>query len=142
MNKLITSSLAVLLFLTLSATRIFADDLEKMAGKWSLAHTNDNGLTYTQSLEIVKGKFVFQVTDSDKKVVLYAKGDVKLDKLGELKGASFIHIEGGANSDDLNPVDDDRHCVYVLDGDSLTLAMNFDRDREKGPRIDVYTRGK
>jgi uncharacterized protein (TIGR03067 family) len=140
MKKFITSSLAAITLFTLFAPRAFAGDLETMAGKWSLTATNDNGATYSQALEIKKDKFIFRITDADKKLVLYAKGDVKLEKCGDISSITFIHIEAGTKDDELSPVDDDRHCVYVLDGSSLTLALNFDRDREKGPRIEIYTK--
>ncbi|MDB6023657.1 MAG: hypothetical protein JWQ04_3514 [Pedosphaera sp.] len=142
MKKFITSSLAAITLFTLSASRAFAGDLESMAGKWSLTATNDNGQTYTQALEIKKDKFTFRITDTDKKLVLIAKGDVKLDKCGDISSITFNHIEAGMKEDELSPVDDDRHCVYVLDGSSLTLALNFDRDREKGPRIEVYAKAQ
>lgn len=138
-QRLFCSFMTLCLF-TLLACPAFAGDLEKMAGNWSLTRTNENGQVYTQSLEIKKDKFTFRVITSDKNTVLYAKGAVKLEKCGDLRSATFYDIEGGKSQDDLNPSDDDRHCVYVLDGNTLTIGLNFDKDRENGPRIEVYTR--
>ena len=142
MKKLVNSTLLAITLFALTASRALAGDLQEMAGKWSLTRTNDNGSVYTQSLEVTKDKFVFRVMDSDNKIVLYAKGDVKLDKKGEIHSVTFLNIQGGATQDDLQPVDDDRQCVYVLDGNTLTLGLNFDKDREKGPRIEIYSRSK
>jgi uncharacterized protein (TIGR03067 family) len=142
MKKILLSSLAALFLFTLLAAPAFAGDLESLAGKWSLTTTNDNGQTYTQTIECKKDKFTFRITDSDKKTVLFAKGDVKLEKFNGLNSITFLNIQGGISPDDLNPVDDDRRCVYVLDGSSLTLALNFDKDREKGPRLELYTRAQ
>src|ERR1700756_721106 len=124
MKQRLLCSITTLCFFTLLACPAFAGDLEKMAGKWSLTRTNENGQVYTQSLEIKKDKFTFRVTTSDKNTVLYAKGDVKLEKYGNLHSATFCNIEGGSSQDDLNPTDDDRHCVYVLDSNTLTVGVN------------------
>lgn len=142
MKKLIAFTLLMLALFVGLASPAKADDLETLSGKWSLKGTNENGETYTATVEFTKNKFIFRMEDSDKKTFLYAKGEVKLDKCSELKTITFFNIEGGQSADDLSAVDDDRHMTYVLDGDSLTLSVNFDRYREKGPRIDIYTRAK
>src|SRR5579883_1433523 len=114
MKKHIVSFLTGLFLFTLWGAPAFAGDLENMAGKWSLTRTNENGQAYTQTLEIKKDKFTFRVTDSEKATLLVAKGDVKVDKCGDLSSVTFTNIEGGNSDDNLNPVDDDRHCVYYL----------------------------
>ena len=117
----------------------FAEDL---SGKWSLTRTNDSGATVTQTLEVMKdGKFIFRIASGDR-TVLYARGDCKLKSHDAIKVAIFEHIEGGGAEDDLKPTDDDRQCVYVLDDDTLTFAVDFDKDRGKSPRIEVYHRVK
>jgi uncharacterized protein (TIGR03067 family) len=139
MKKNVLSFLATFCLLALTSPA-FAGDLESMAGKWTCTRTNETGQVFTQSLEIKKDKFTFRITDPDKKTLLYAKGDVELDKHGDLSSVTFGNMQGGASEEDLNDVDDDRHCVYFLDGDTLTIGLNFDKNREKGPRIEVYTR--
>jgi len=142
MKKILLSTLLVLALFAGVTSRAFAGDLETMSGQWSIKGTNDNGDTYTATIEFKKDKFTFRMMDSEKKTFLYAKGDIKLDKCNDLKTIKFTNIQGGQSADDLNPVDDDRSGIYVLDGDSLTIALNFDHFRDKGPRIDVYTKAK
>ncbi|HZV34126.1 MAG TPA: hypothetical protein VFB72_06070 [Verrucomicrobiae bacterium] len=139
MKKSIFSAIAAVVLLTL-VQPLFAGDLEKMAGKWTCVRTNEGGIVCTQRLEISKDQFTFRVTDPDKNTMLYAKGDVKVSKCGDFNCATFENMQAGRSEGDLNDVDDDRHCVYMLDGDTLTIGLNFDKDREKGPRIEVYTR--
>ena len=141
MNKTILSFIAAI-FLCALTMPAFAGDLENMTGKWTCVRTNESGTVCTQSLEINKGRFTFRITDSDKNTMLYAKGDVKVGKCGDFNCATFENIQGGRSESDLNDVDDDRHCVYVLDNDTLTIGLNFDKDREKGPRIEIYTRSQ
>ncbi|HWF17736.1 MAG TPA: hypothetical protein VG754_00625 [Verrucomicrobiae bacterium] len=142
MKRILFSTLAAMFLFATLALPVRAGDLESMTGKWSCIRTNENGLVCTQTLEIKKDKFTFRVTDSDNKLMLHARGDVKLGKSSELTIATFENIEAGRSDDEWNEVNDDRHCVYFLDGDSLTLGLNFDKDREKGPRIEVYTRAQ
>lgn len=139
MNKTILSFLAAT-FLSMLALPALAGDLENMAGKWTCTRTNENGAVYTQHLEITKDKFTFRVMGTDKNTVLYVKGDVKISKSGNFNCATFENMQGGRSESDLNDVDDDRHCVYLLDNDTLTIGVNFDKDREQGPRIEVYKR--
>jgi hypothetical protein len=124
-------------FLALPA---LADDLEKLNGKWSTKKKNEEGQAYTQTLEITKGKFKFQIT-AEGSSKLYAEGDLKIEKHGAFSALKFSAIKGGGSpSDSLQDVDDDRVCVYSLGYDTLTVAMNFDKDREQGPQLDKYTK--
>ena len=139
--KLITR---VLLSLSLFAFFIvsgFADDLSKLEGKWSIKKTNREGQAYTQTLEIKKDKFKFRVVGGDDQTQLYAEGDIKLSKLGAFNAIKFFNIKGGTSADSLEPVDDDRDAIYMLDGNSWTLASNFDKPRDdQKPTADTYTR--
>jgi hypothetical protein len=138
MKKFIVSLFAACLFVALGAST-FAEDL---TGKWSLTRTNDSGETVTQTLEVMKdGKFTFRIAKGAQ-TVIYARGDCKLKAADAIKIAVFDHIEGGATEDDLKPSDDGRQCVYVLDDDSLTFAVDFDKDRGQSPRVEVYHRVK
>src|SRR3954464_7850520 len=125
-----------------ASSTLFAGDAETLIGKWSTKKTNEDGDKVTQTMEIKKDKFIFQVLKSDNTVALYATGDFKTEKLGPFNSARFSHIRGGPNSSDLNDVDDEYVCIYTLDGDTWTMATNFDKEREKKPAIDVYTRSK
>jgi hypothetical protein len=126
----------------LAATAVFADDAELLAGKWSVKKVNDQGQNYTQTIEVKKDRFTFQIVGADNEVVIYAEGDLKLDKLGPFNAAHFTHIRGGSSPNDLQDVDDDRTVIYMLDGDTWTLASEFDKDRGQKPTADAYHRVK
>jgi hypothetical protein len=124
------------------ASTLQADDAERLSGKWSTKKVNDQGDSYTQTVEIKKDKFIFQILGADNNVVIYAEGDFKAEKLGPFNSARFFHVRGGQSSADLQDVDDDYTSIYVLDGDTWMLTSNFDKDRNQKPSLDVYHRVK
>lgn len=126
--------------LLLAASVAAADDLEKLAGKWSVKKTDDRGESYTQTLEIKKDKLTFQIHRSDGTLRIFATGDVKLEKLGPFNAIKIINIKAGANESETSPVDDDRTLIYQLDENTWTLASNFDKERNQKPSVDVYRR--
>jgi hypothetical protein len=143
MRKLINYYLAFLsLLIAFGSSAAFAGDLESLAGKWSVKKTNDNGQSYTQTVSFKKDKFTFKIVGSDDKTYLYAEGDVKVEKLGTFKSIKFSNIKAGRSADELEPVDDDRTSIYKLEEGNFTLASNFDKDREKGPTIEVYIKAQ
>ena len=120
-----------------------ADDFSSLSGKWSVKKTNDQGQNFTQTIEVKKDKFVFQIIGADDNVVIYAEGDLKLEKLGPFSSAKFYHIRGGPSAGNTQEVDDEYVSVYVLDEDTWTLSSNFDKPREnQKPGVDVYKRVK
>ena len=122
---------------------VFADDLQSLTGKWSVKKVNGRGQNITQTIEIKKDKFIFQILSSDDSVVIYAEGDFSLEKLGPFTAARFSHIRGGNSASNLDDVDDVFVSVYTLDGDSWTMASNFDKQRDgQKPSVDVYSRIK
>jgi len=123
-----------------AATILHAADAEMLSGKWSVKKVNEDGQNYTQTLEIKKDKFAFQILGGDNQVVLHAVGDVKFEELGPFKSARFYHIRGGQSADSLEDVDDERLCIYILDDDTWTVAVNFDKTRREKPGADVYRR--
>jgi len=124
------------------AGTLLADDAERLSGKWSTKKVNDQGDSYTQTVEIKKDKFIFQILGADDNVVIYAEGDFKAEKLGPFNSARFFHVRGGQSSADLQDVDDEYTSIYVLDGDTWMLTSNFDKDRNQKPSLDVYHRVK
>jgi hypothetical protein len=117
--------------------------LTSLSGKWSIKKTNDQGQSFTQTIEIKKDKFVFQIIGADDNMVIYAEGDLKLEKLGPFSSAKFYHIRGGPSAGNTQEVDDEYVSVYVLDDDTWTLSSNFDKQREnQKPGVDVYKRVK
>ncbi len=126
-----------------ASTVAWADDTEALAGKWSTTKTGAGGEKVTQTLEVKKDKFVFEVQNADAQVVIHAEGELKLEKLGPFKVAKFVHIRAGASSSDLNDVDDEYVSVYTLRDDNWIMASNFDKEREgQAPSTDIYRKVK
>ncbi len=120
-----------------------ADDMDALIGKWSVKKVNDQGQKVTQTFTIKKDKAVFQILDADGTLVLYAEGNLKLDKIGPFNAAHFVNVRGGASADSLQDVDDEFVNIYRLDGDSLSMLSFMDKDREQmRPAMDVYQRVK
>ena len=140
MKKQIVSILTVLGFAAVCVTPAFGEDLETLAGKWSVQKTNADGQRYTQQIEIKKNKFTFKITDRESETRLYAEGEVKLEKAGPLKVIVFSNIKAGQSSAEAESIDDTFTSIYKLDGDSTWLLVtNFDKDRERQkPSLDVY----
>ncbi len=119
------------------------DDLEALAGKWSVKKVSDQGQDYTQTITVKKDKFVFQILGAEGRVVLYAEGDLKLDKLGPFNTAHFLNIRAGRSASDLQDVDDEYVFIYRLAGDAWTMASSFDKERgQQRPSLDIYRRVK
>ena len=115
--------------------------LDELQGKWSVKKTNDEGRTYSQSMEFAQDKMTFELRDEGGDVRLVAKAKVKTQKAGPLKAFTLSDIEGGRSESELQPVDDERSSVYTLRDGKLVVASNFDRERSRErPSIDVYTR--
>jgi uncharacterized protein (TIGR03067 family) len=136
----ILSILTALGFAAVCVTPAFAQDLELLAGKWSLQKTNADGQRYTQQIEIKKDKFTFKLANPAGESLLYAEGDVKLDKAGPLKVIVFTNIKAGQTASQTDSIDDTYTSIYKLDGDNtLLMATNFDKDREgQKPSLDAY----
>jgi hypothetical protein len=127
----------------LSLTSLRAEELEAFAGKWLAKKVNDQGEKYSQTIEIKKDKFVFEILGGDQQVLLHAEGGVKLEKAGPFFSMRFYHIRAGSSSSNLQEIDDDYVSAYVLDNDTWTLASNFDKQRaDQKPSADVYRRVK
>ncbi|HVY70320.1 MAG TPA: hypothetical protein VHH73_10360 [Verrucomicrobiae bacterium] len=123
------------------ASAIAADDLASLAGKWSARRTNDQGQTFTQTVEITQSKFVFEIVGTDGQVAFHGAGEIKLDQLGALKVAKFFRIRAGQSANDLRDLEDEFNDPYVLDGDTWTIAQNFDKQRDnQKPVLTFYKR--
>jgi hypothetical protein len=115
-----------------------ADDSAGLAGKWSVKKVNNEGQNITQTIEIKKDKFVFEILGSDDSVVLHAEGDLKLEKQGPFSVARFVNIKFGSPSN-LQDTDDVYTSIYTLDDDAWTMASGFDKQRDgQKPSLDVY----
>src|SRR5512140_1003849 len=98
---LLNVTIAVTLF---AAARLRADDMDLLTGKWSVKKVNDEGQNYTQTIEINKDRYVFQILGANDRVVLYSEGDLKLEKVGPFKSARFSHIRAGDSASNLDDV--------------------------------------
>lgn len=117
-------------------------DTDTLVGKWSLTKTNESGQNITQSIEIKKDKFVFQISATTGALLIYAEGDIKLEKLGPFSVARFSNMRAGDAPSNLENVDEEYTSIYALDSDTWTLASNFDKQREQKPSVDIYYRVK
>ena len=77
---------------------------------------------------------------NDDKVALYAEGDIKLEKLGPFNSIKFYNIKAGLSSSETQPVDEERASIYQLGEGSLTVASDFEADRNQKPSLDVYSK--
>ena len=142
MNKLIRLTASAALFTTLPFA-VWADDLARLEGKWSTKKTGPDGQSYTQLIEIKKGKFQFRILRGTDELALYAEGDFKTEASGPFSVARFSDIKGGSSESDTQPINDDRVSIYVVDGDTWTVVTNFDKEREgQKPSLDIYTKAK
>ena len=140
MKKTIQNLAAVFAFSTCGSLTTFADDLDALAGKWTAERNDGQGRAFKQALEIKKNKFTFKVLQEGGQTALHAEGEVKAERLGPFKVAKFYNIQGGSSASDLQPVDDDRTVFYTMDGNELTVAENFDKERSQPPTVTKYTK--
>src|SRR5438874_9842709 len=135
MKKSLLLSLGICVSLLVAASAL-ADDSAALQGKWLTKKTNDEGVTFSQTIEVKKDKFTFQVLDTSGEVRLHAQGSLKLEKLGPYNNARFFDIRGGESPSNLEEVNDEFNTIYVLDSDTWTLASNFDKERDQKPSAD------
>src|SRR3954469_5319959 len=122
------------------ASAVWGDDLVALQGKWSVKKTGDRG-SFTQQLEFKDKKFIFKIVNSEDAVTFVATGEVELKKQGAFNTARFFGLKAGRTDTELEPIDEERNSVYLLDSGQFYLASNFDkaRDREK-PSVDAYSK--
>jgi len=143
MQTILKSCLALILFcLTLAATTSRADEWDKFNGKWTTKKSGDGDRTWTQVIEINKGKFKFRILSTSGDTRLYAEGDLKLEKHGPFNALKFHNIKAGESADSLESVDEERTVIYQMGYDTLTVAADFDKERETPPSADKYTKSK
>ena len=137
----ITFSIAVAATIFGLAAR--ADDLEQLAGKWSVKKTSEQGQSYTQTMAVNKDKFTFEMLDADRQVVIHAEGQIKVEKLGPFSVVHSTNIRGGSSADNMQEISEEYHSIYKLEGDTWTMAANFDSAHMgQKPSINVYERVK
>ena len=135
--------LTVLTILTFVSSSFAAESpaLAKLQGKWSGKRTASDGQEMSSTIEIKGEKLTFQAFSADKELRFVAKGTVKAEMHGPFHVMKITDIEGGRSASELEAVNDDRSSIYFLTDDTLTLASNFDKEREgEKPRVEVYQR--
>ncbi len=132
-----TLSLLLTLCLLL-ISRVFAADnpeLDKLQGKWECKKSDENGQKLIITMEIKKEKLIFRIEGG---LTIYATADIKVEKLGPFKTFTSRNIKFGSSEDSLQETDEQMAHVYQLDGDTLYLTSNFDKERDRPPALDVY----
>jgi hypothetical protein len=136
-----TATVFVLLAFASNSIAAESPDLAKLQGKWSTKRTGSDGQESSFTMEIKGEKLTFQAFRGDNELRFVAKGNVKAEMQGPFHVMKITQIEAGGSASDLQPVNDDRSSVYFLKDDTLTLASNFDKEREnEKPRVEVYQR--
>jgi hypothetical protein len=134
------------LCLSLAIAPVTAADspgLDSLQGAWSLKRTNQEGQVTSQTMEFKQDRMTFRIAGSDGELRFFAKGTVTVQKLGPFQSLKITSIQAGRSEDSTEAVDDERTSVFVVDGDSLTLASNFDKARSgQPPRVETYSRSK
>jgi hypothetical protein len=137
---------SVLSWLCLSVTAASAADspgLDGLQGVWSVKRTNQEGQVVSQVMEFKQDRLTFRILGADGELRFFAKGAAAVQKLGPFQVLKITSIQAGRSEDSTEAVDDERSSVFALDGDTLTLASNFDKARSgQPPRAEAYSRGK
>jgi hypothetical protein len=115
----------------------------ELQGKWTLKKNSDRWGDVTQTVEFKEDAFTYRVQSKQGDTLLFAKGKVKVEKLGPFKVMKLTDIEGGYSESNLEATNDDRSLVFIKGWNTLTLALNFDRDRDgEQAEADTYTKAK
>jgi hypothetical protein len=126
-----------------SVTAADSPGLDALQGTWSTKRTNQEGVVISQTLEFKQDRMTFKMTGPDGELRFFAKGVTAVQKLGPFQTLRMTGLQAGRSEDSAESVEDERTSVFVLDGDTLTLASNFDKARSgQPPRADTYSRGK
>jgi hypothetical protein len=137
---------ALTLCLSLTVGSVSAADspgLAALQGAWSLKRTNQEGQVVSQTLEFKQDGMTFKLAGSGGDLSFFAKSAVAVQKLGPFQSLKITSIQAGRSEDSTEAVDDERTSIFLVEGDSLTLASNFDKVRSgQPPRVESYARGK
>jgi hypothetical protein len=117
--------------------------IDKLQGVWSSKRTNQESQVVTHVLEIKKDRLTFKIVTADGETGFFAKGTVAVQKLGPFQNLTITDISAGRSEDNTEAVDDERASIFIVDGDTLTMASNFDKIREnQPPGVERYFRSK
>ncbi len=134
--------LLTLLGLLLPGT-VLGQSFSDIQGKWTLKKKSSRWGEVTQTVEFKNNQFTYKVASKEGDTLLYARGDAKVEKLGPFKVMKLTNVEGGYSESGLQATDDDRTIIYTTGWNSITVAVNFDRDRDgEDTEADTYTKVK
>jgi hypothetical protein len=126
-------------FVLLIPTR--ADELEDLQGKWTTHRKNSQGDTVKQTIEIKKSKLTFTIFGAGDEPRFIAEADLELKKAGPFHSMRLNNLRAGDSASNLNDVSDDYQLIYILTTDGLSVASNFDKERDnRKPTVDTYTK--
>ena len=133
---------SALLAAALTAGSLQAAEIDAIVGKWS-ADREINGQKVRFVLQIRTNAFEFEIQDTSGVPQFFAKGKARAEKAGAVRTLTLTDIEGGQDKNDLQSVGDDRTLVYITGYQTLTVASNFDRERDNDPAtVTVYRKVK
>lgn len=131
--------LAALLLITgLNSTSLSANDLAALAGKWSLKRKLDDGQTVTQQLVFKADKVSFRMMTEGGSTLLYAEATARVTTAGGISVLSLTNLRAGQSDTELQSIDEQYSAPFRVSGNVCYLASGLDREREEGPRVDVY----
>ena len=143
MKKYLFVTLLASVLALAATTNALGQSFSDLQGKWTLKNKSARFGEATQTIEFKDQKFTYKVVSKDGGTLLFAKGNVKVDKLGPFSVLKLTDIEGGGSEADAKSVDDDRIIPYVTGEGTLTVALNFDRRREgEETESNTYTKVK
>ncbi len=129
MMRILPKLLSALFMAAIFCATTMAAEIDAVQGKWKAdQEMGDQKVTF--HMEIKDDKFKFAIKGLDGETRFVAKGKVKVEKLGTFRTLALLDISWGQTEDELQPVDDTRTYVFVTGDRTMTLAGNFDRERD------------
>jgi len=115
--------------------------LKSLQGKWNGERVNSDGKRSKATIEVKDDKMEYRAFNNDGELRFIAKGNLKIEKAGDLRVLVISDIRAGRDADNLEPTDDDRTSAYAVREGKLYLASGFDKARDnERPRIEEFTR--
>lgn len=139
MNKLIF--LLSFAAATIAGAAEISPALKSLQGKWNGERVNSEGRRNKATIEIKDDKMEYRAFNNDGELRFIAKGNLKIEKAGDLRALVITDIRAGRDQDNLEPVDDDRTSVYTIREGKLYLGSGFDKARDnERPRVEEFTK--
>ncbi len=126
---------------TLATAAEISPALKSLQGKWTGERANNDGGRSKATIEVKDDKMEYRAFNSDGEVRFIAKGNLKIERAGDIRVLLITDIRAGRNQDSLEPVDDDRTSAYAIREGKLYLASGFDKPRDnERPRVEEFTK--